>query len=1054
MTTGSKAALLSSRMRPYPLSQVARHVWRTPFLRNIFLVCLGVAVLLPLVNGLYLTPAYHQMLAAIREQHAHRIAAHLMNVLEIEGEPFSHATVSAATDERVQQVLSDLGLEKMRQFDPTGQVVFSSTREEVGQSIRQPFFREKVARGQTMSRVVYKGRRSLEGRILDKDVVQIYLPVMKAGAFLGAFEIYYDITSSVETLDRLRRQGQIIMLLVAAGMMAIVGLTLAKAGAATMAHAQAAADLRSAHVKLEKHVEARTLDLIMANQELQQENIERRQADEALRQSERRFRMLVETIPHGIVEIDRRGGITFANPALTRMYGFSEQELRGKNLFELSSSPEERRRLRDHLEDLMHRQPEPFPWHSKDLTRDGSLIETQVDWNYRRDDVGRVTGLIAVISEITHRKHAEKALLDNLHFMNTLIDTIPNPVFYKDAQGVFLGCNVAYCQIMGMRKDQIIGRRLIDLGGIAFAEKADYFHNQDIMQLQNPGIRTFEEHIRCADGQHRDYILFKATFRDAEGIVAGLVGIMLDITARKQVEKELEESKNLFDAFIQHIPGLAYMKDDQGRYLFVNDAFARFTGLRADAQIGLRDAEVWDAETARILNRNDEAIRLSQVAANILETVRLPNHEQRHLLTTRFPIFKNEDLFALGGVSIDVTESTRAEQQRQQLEMQLQQAQKMEALGTLAGGIAHDFNNILAAVIGYTEIVAAEISKDSQTYHYLSRVLEAGERARALVKQILTFSRQSELEPKPVQVKIIVKEVLKLLRASLPVTIEIVQQIDSDGTVMADPVQIHQVMMNLCTNAGYAMREKGGRLTVRLADIYLDDAAGQRLGKLAAGRYLKLSVIDTGYGIAPEHLSRIFDPFFTTKPKGEGTGMGLSVVHGIVTRLGGTVSVESTPGAGAGFDVYLPLIASPALAAPTEATALPVGTEKILVVDDEVFQTDMSKHLLGLLGYKVETCNRASEALILFEKSPLAFDLVITDMVMPGMTGDELARRLLELRPDLPIILCTGYSENITEYKARALGIKGFALKPLVMEELARLIRQVLETRKNMIGEE
>ncbi len=1054
MPASIDAKLQPSRIRLFPLGRVARHIWRTPFLRNIFLVCLGVALLLPLVNGLYLTPAYHHLLAAIREQHAQRLAAHLMNVLDIETKaPFDAAT-GALLGQRLGPLLSDLGVDKIRQLDPAGRVVFSSVPDETGQTIGQSFFGEKVARGETVSRVVHDGGRALDGRTLDKDVFEIYLPVMNGGAFVGAFEICYDIAASLETLEGLRRQSQFIMFLVAAGMMTIVFLTLVRAGAAMLAHAQTAEALRNAHSQLEKHVEARTLDLIMANQELQLENQERRQADEALRQSERRFRMLVETIPHGIVEIDREGGITFANPALTRMYGYSEQELRGKNLFELAAAPEDRQKLRRHLEELMRSRPEPLPWYSKDRTRGGETIETQVDWNYRRDDGGRVTGLIAVISEITHRRYAEKALLDNLHFMNTLIDTIPNPVFYKDAEGIFLGCNVAYCQILGMRKDQIIGRRLIDLGGIAFAEKAVYFHNQDIMQLQNPGIRTFEEHIRCADGHHRDYILFKATFRDAEGIVAGLVGIMLDITARKQVEKELEESKNLFDAFIQHIPGLAYMKDARGRYLFVNDAFARFTGLKADAQIGLRDNEVWDAETALVLQRNDEGIRLSQVAANIMETVRLPNREQRHLLTTRFPIFKDEKFFALGGVSIDVTESTRAEQQRQQLEMQLQQAQKMEALGTLAGGIAHDFNNILAAIIGYTEIVAADTPRDSQTHHYLSRVLQAGERARTLVKQILTFSRQSEIEPKPVQVKIIVKEVLKLLRASLPVTIDITQHIESDGAVMADPVQIHQVMMNLCTNAGYAMREKGGRLTVRLTEARVDESAGQRLGNLPAGRYLKLSVADTGRGIAPEHLSRIFDPFFTTKPKGEGTGMGLSVVHGIVAGLGGFVNVASTPEAGARFEVYLPLIEDLAAVGESDAAALPVGTETILVVDDEVFQTDMSKHLLGLLGYTVQTCNRPGEALLLFQKSPEAYDLVITDMVMPGMTGDELARRLLELRPDLPIILCTGYSENITEAKARELGIEGFALKPLVVEELARLIRQVLEKKsKDVIGE-
>jgi nitrogen-specific signal transduction histidine kinase/CheY-like chemotaxis protein len=394
---------------------------------------------------------------------------------------------------------------------------------------------------------------------------------------------------------------------------------------------------------------------------------------------------------------------------------------------------------------------------------------------------------------------------------------------------------------------------------------------------------------------------------------------------------------------------------------------------------------------------------------------------------------------------LDISTRIAAEQRRQHLELQLQQAQKMEALGTLAGGIAHDFNNILAAIIGYSEIVAAEIPKDTELYHYMERVLEAGGRARSLVKQILTFSRQSENEPKPIQVKIIIKEVLKLLRASLPVTIDIVQKIQSDAAVMADPVQIHQVMMNLCTNAGYAMREKGGALTVILEDVHLDQAFVRRHADLKAGPYLKLSVADTGVGIAPENLNRIFDPFFTTKPKGEGTGMGLSVVHGIVTNLGGIITVNSEPGKGAGFNIYLPVIEDKADLAYTEAEAIPGGTERILFVDDEVFQTDMLKHMLSLLGYKVEAMNSSPDALAWFEKDPHSVDLVITDMIMPQLSGEELSDCMLKIRPDLPIIICTGYSENFTEAQAQALGVRAFVLKPLVMDELARLIRNILD---------
>jgi PAS domain S-box-containing protein len=455
------------------------------------------------------------------------------------------------------------------------------------------------------------------------------------------------------------------------------------------------------------------------------------------------------------------------------------------------------------------------------------LIHTQVDWNYKRNTSGQVVGFITVISEITHRKRAEKALLDNLNFMNTLIDTIPNPVFYKDNKGYFLGCNVAYAETLGLTKERILGRRLIDLATIMHSDMAEHYHRQDLRLIENEGIQTHEEQIHCADGIQRIFELNKATFRDAEDQVAGLVGIMLDITERKQALKELKESKDLFDAFMQHLPGLAFMKDREGIYIYVNQSFSQFTGLQAVDQIGRRDDQVWAAETAESIQANDRDVLKTRMAQSHLETVLLSSQEKRYLLTARFPIFKDEHLFALGGISIDITERTLAQRQRQQLELQLQQTQKMEALGTLAGGIAHDFNNILAAIIGYTEIVAADTLKETTAYEYLKRACWKPASGRSsLVKQILAFSRQGEMEPKPVQIKLIVKEVLKLLRASLPATIEIVQEIHSDGAVMADPTQIHQVMMNLGTNAGYAMGEKGGTLTVRLEEIELDAAHG------------------------------------------------------------------------------------------------------------------------------------------------------------------------------------------------------------------------------------
>ncbi|MBT8372281.1 MAG: response regulator, partial [Deltaproteobacteria bacterium] len=390
------------------------------------------------------------------------------------------------------------------------------------------------------------------------------------------------------------------------------------------------------------------------------------------------------------------------------------------------------------------------------------------------------------------------------------------------------------------------------------------------------------------------------------------------------------------------------------------------------------------------------------------------------------------------GIIEDITE-------RKQLESQLQQAHRMEAIGTLAGGIAHDFNNILAAAIGYTEMALNDNANNSALKSNLQEVLKAGHRAKNLVRQILAFSRQADQEVKPLQVKIIVKEALKLLRASLPTTIEIRPNINSDAAVLADPTQIHQVLMNLCTNAQHAMREKGGFLQVSLTSAEIESGIPeQRLG-VTAGKYLCLKIRDTGHGMSSAVIDRIFDPFFTTKARDEGTGMGLAVVHGIVNSYKGAVTVESEVGKGSTFKIYLPVIEKEITAPVKTRTHNCNGSENILFVDDETALLDIGQQMLNRLGYHVITKTSSVEALELFQAKPDKFDLVITDMTMPNMTGDKLAQKMLAIRPDIPVILCTGYSHQITEEKAKRIGIKKFIFKPVAIEELARTIRNVMD---------
>ncbi len=372
----------------------------------------------------------------------------------------------------------------------------------------------------------------------------------------------------------------------------------------------------------------------------------------------------------------------------------------------------------------------------------------------------------------------------------------------------------------------------------------------------------------------------------------------------------------------------------------------------------------------------------------------------------------------------------------------------------MAGGIAHDFNNILSAITGNTEIALYyELSEEHPARQSMEQVLNASRRATDLVKQILAFSRQEEQELRQIRVAPVVKEALKLLRASLPTTIEIGQNIAAESdTVLGDPGQIHQVLMNLCTNASHAMREEGGVLEVILQNAAfglptadLEDNEKQSEIDPAPGQYLKLSISDTGHGMERSVLERIFDPYFTTKIVEEGTGLGLAVVHGIIKSFGGMINVQSEPGKGTTFNVFLPVIKHEAKTEIDSSLGeIPMGNEHILFIDDEDPLVEIGKKILERLGYKVTTRTNSIEALELFRSQPEKFDLVITDMTMPNMTGDKLSVELIKIRPDIPIILCTGFSELITEEKTKSIGIKGFIMKPVVMRKIAQTIREAL----------
>ena len=397
-------------------------------------------------------------------------------------------------------------------------------------------------------------------------------------------------------------------------------------------------------------------------------------------------------------------------------------------------------------------------------------------------------------------------------------------------------------------------------------------------------------------------------------------------------------------------------------------------------------------------------------------------------------------------IAMDVTELTRVQKEKLNLEIQLRQAQKMEAIGTLAGGIAHDFNNILAAIIGYTEI-SMEVGRDNeQVVQYLREVMTAAHRAKDLTAQILTFSRQAEVEPRPMRLGHVVHEAVKLIRASLPSTIAIEEIITSRTPIIADPTQMHQVVMNLATNAAHAMEGDGGRLTIKLDDIDLRVNGAGIEGLDGCDQVVQLIVEDTGKGMPSSVLDRIFDPYFTTKAKGKGTGMGLAMVHGIINSYGGEIMVESQPGQGTLFRLLLPaadtLRAEGAMGPSTDIET--GGSESILLVDDEPQIVNLLKIMLASMGYRVSAFTDSVQAVEAFEANPREFHLVLTDMTMPGITGQELVRRVHQIRPDLPVILATGFSERMNEDQARRIGIAKFLHKPIMRKELAQALREAL----------
>ncbi len=638
--------------------------------------------------------------------------------------------------------------------------------------------------------------------------------------------------------------------------------------------------------------------------------------------------------------------------------------------------------------------------------------------------------------EIKERKAIEKALQESKSRYRRMVNNVTDFIAVHDLNGTILELNYRMLSGLGYSHKEIVGLNVKDL--IVPEQRANFAHY--LNSVRHGGKSTGTVTVITKTGQLRllEFSNIKAQHTNGGEVIYCLAR---DITEHQRAERALAESQAQFkDIFETAAAGMMIANTHSAKIVEVNPAAALMIGEPIEGIKGqplerwldtpaMRDQDLHDLASIDPL---ESVLKLSpQNLLPILKTVRtMEFNGQPHLLIS----------------FISTQKIKEAEAARREAETKLNRAQHLQAIGTLAGGIAHDFNNILYGVIGYTQLALDDAPAGSQLQGNLLEILQGSRRAKELIAQILTFSRQDGTQKNAIRPMPLVKEALKLLRASIPSTIDIQAHIAPDvSNILANPTQIHQVIMNLCTNAAHAMLPQGGLLQVAMDQIMITKEEVLPHGRLCPGEYVRLRISDSGAGMSEGVKDRIFEPFFTTKPQGEGTGMGLSVVLGVVQTHHGAIRVQSELGKGACFEILLPAFGDAEVTELQDEAQTIGGTERILLVDDENALIQMGKQMLAKLGYEVTACADAMEALELFRQAPADYDLVITDLTMPKLKGTKLAQHLLHIRPDLPIILCTGYGDQISAERVSEMGIRELMLKPILRNQMASVIRRVLD---------
>ena len=801
-------------------------------------------------------------------------------------------------------------------------------------------------------------------------------------------------------------------------------------------------ELLSIRQELEQRVMDVTAELERGYQQLVDEVKERHVAEAARATAGALCQSLVDGLPLGVIRKDLAGRFVFGNERFCQAVGQPWTVIAGSTdaaFFSAELAEKYRREDAQVLRDGVSFEAVELHFWPDGVARYVHVIKTPV-----RDAAGEIVGLQGVFADVTARHLAERALRESEHRFRQLVETLPAAIYTCDATGRITHYNQAAVKLWGRAPD--LERELWCGSWRMCQPDGTPVPLEDcpmaVTLRTGQPVRGHEVLIERPDGT-QSYVLPQAVaIFDTVGTLTGGVKIMLDLTDRHQAEVALRQAEAKYRAIFDHAVEGILQTSIEGRLITANPALAQMLGYATPADLLAaellmpRDVYVDPADHAELQRR----IHLSKLKDGFRCQFR-----QRDGTKISVSLNARVVLDAAGapqfyeGTCVDITANC-------QLEQQLRHAQQMEAIGQLAGGIAHDFNNILAAILSNVELAGLIPPADPGLQECLATIRSASLRAARLVQQILAFSRRQEQNRQPIQLHLILREAFKLLRATVPTAIEFHTSFPVTATVLADPTQIHQIAMNLGTNAWHAMRDQPtGQLRVGLSEIVVDEALAGLHPDLRPGRYLHWTVADTGCGMDAATQRRIFEPFFTTKALGEGTGLGLSVVHGIVKNHDGAITCESQPGEGTRFNLYFPVFETETTVPDDEVAPIPRGRgERILLVDDEVPLVNVGRQMLTRLGYQVTTHTQPGAALAEFAQAPGAFDLVITDLNMPGMSGLELASKLLGHRPGLPIVLTTGYSATLTPETARALGLRELLPKPADFRTLAEVVHRVL----------